>query len=407
MLGGTIQPLTWARVLALRVAFALTQATAWLGGLQYYRNLFAALRAHGDGRIEPVLFVGRKYDDDLLRSFGDVESHRTPLLDRLSPAWTWRGAQRALIRHDGPLERLLHKHGASVLSHANPLGRRASLPAMCWIPDFQHTRLPELFDADELARRDKTFHTFSELADRVIVSSHDAQNDLRNFDARGAEKSRVLQFVAQPVPFENQPPLSDLKSAYGIEAPFFHLPNQFWKHKNHRTVIDALRVLKERDQFVRVVATGATEDFRHPGHYEWLLSYAREQGVDDRFISLGAVPFPHVAALMRESIALVNPSLFEGWSTTVEESKSSGKRMVLSSIPVHIEQDPPGGVYFPPEDAEALADALWQVWDRRDAEADQRLEEQAREAFPGRQEAFARRFEEIAHEAADAYRGRV
>ena len=385
----------------LRVAFALTQSTSWLGGLQYYRNLFAALRAHGDGRIEPVLFVGRKYDDDLLRSFGPIENHRSPIFDRLSPAWTVRGVQRKLIRRDRPLERLLEQHGAAILSHANPLGRNASLPAMCWIPDFQHTRLPELFDADELARRDQTFHTFSELADRVIVSSHDAQNDLAAFDARGAAKSRVLQFVAQPVPFENQPPLSDLEAAYGIEAPFFHLPNQFWKHKNHRTVIDALRVLKDSGRFVRVIATGATEDFRHPGHYEWLLGYAREQGVEDRFVSLGAVPFPHVAALMRESIALVNPSLFEGWSTTVEEAKSSGKRMVLSSIPVHQEQDPPGGVYFPPEDPGALADALWQVWEGHDADADARLAEEAREAFPGRQEAFARTFERIAREAVD------
>ena len=383
----------------LRVAFALTQSTSWLGGLQYYRNLFAALRAHGGDRIEPVLFVGHKYDDDLLRSFGPIESHRSPLFDRLSPAWVARGVQRKLAGRDRPLERLLRKHDAALLSHANPLGRGASLPAMCWIPDFQHTRLPDLFDADELARRDQTFRTFIEHADRVIVSSHDAQRDLEAFDARGAEKSRVLQFVAQPVPFENQPPLSELEAAYGIEAPFFHLPNQFWKHKNHRTVIDALRVLKDRGRFVRVIATGATEDFRHPGHYERLLDQAREQGVDDRFVSLGAVPFPHVAALMRESIALVNPSLFEGWSTTVEEAKSSGKRMLLSSIPVHQEQDPPGGVYFPPEDAGALADALWQAWDDHDPDADKRLEDEARQAFPGRQEAFARTFERIAREA--------
>ena len=394
--------------MALRVGFALTRSTSWLGGLQYYRNLFAALRAHGEDRIEPVLFVGRRYDPELLRSFGELETHRSPLLDRLSPAWTVRGIERKLMRRDGRLERLLERHDVAALSHSNPLGRGASLPAMCWIPDFQHMRLPELFDPDELSRRDNTFHGFCDLADRIIVSSRDAQQDLEGFDSRGAAKSRVLRFVAQPPPMEGQPSLAELKRLHGIEEPFFHVPNQFWKHKNHHRVVEALRVLKDRGRFVRVVATGATEDFRHPGHYEWLLDLSRERGVDDRFISLGAVPFPHVAALMRASIALVNPSLFEGWSTTVEEAKSSGKRVVLSSIPVHVEQDPAGGVYFDPDDSDALADALWGLWTgygspQREDE-DGQLAEEARRAFPERQAEFARTFEEIAREAVADHR---
>lgn len=42
------------------------------------------------------------------------------------------------------------------------------------------------------------------------------------------------------------------------------------------------------------------------------------------------MPYEHVPALLRESVALLNPSLFEGWSTTVEEGKSPGKHVLMS-----------------------------------------------------------------------------
>ena len=35
---------------------------------------------------------------------------------------------------------------------------------------------------------------------------------------------------------------------------------------------------------------------------------------------------------------LINPSLFEGWSTTVEEAKLFDKKMILSDIKVHNDQ---------------------------------------------------------------------
>ncbi len=38
------------------------------------------------------------------------------------------------------------------------------------------------------------------------------------------------------------------------------------------------------------------------------------------------------------STALINPSQFEGWSTTVEEAKSLGVKMLLSDLEVHKEQ---------------------------------------------------------------------
>ena len=62
--------------------------------------------------------------------------------------------------------------------------------------------------------------------------------------------------------------------------------------------------------------------------------------------------------LMRASLAVINPSKFEGWSTTVEEAKYSGKKIILSNLPVHNEQCPPDSIFVDINDIEAMSDAI-------------------------------------------------
>jgi len=70
------------------------------------------------------------------------------------------------------------------------------------------------------------------------------------------------------------------------------------------------------------------------------------------------IPYSDLSALMRVCTALVNPSLFEGWSTTVEEARVMGTPMLLSDIAVHKEQMHTQAVYFNRYDAQFLADIL-------------------------------------------------
>ena len=55
---------------------------------------------------------------------------------------------------------------------------------------------------------------------------------------------------------------------------------------------------------------------------------------------VGLVSYKDVFSLIKFSKAVINPSLFEGWSSTVEECKSVGKNMIISDLNVHKEQYP-------------------------------------------------------------------
>jgi hypothetical protein len=80
---------------------------------------------------------------------------------------------------------------------------------------------------------------------------------------------------------------------------------------------------------------------------------------------------------MRNCLALINPSRFEGWSSTVEEAKSIGKRVLISNIAVHQEQNPQGARYFDPDDVAGLCSIMQDVWNLPEA-PDSELQREAK-----------------------------
>lgn len=378
-----------------RVGFVAHFDDGWLGRVSYFRNLLTALYALPDRQIEAVIFTGTQTQQKYFDGFPDIEIVRSRVFDRSTLPWLIRKLWLRGFSHDRFLERLLKRHGVTVLSHSGWLGEGASIPAIAWIPDFQHLRLPDVFDSTEIGLRNREFHQLCRYCSAVIVSSFDAQSDLLKFDASCRPKSHVLQFVSLPDKGVTAfPDRRGLEEKYQYSGKYFLLPNQLWKHKNHLVVIEALGRLLRENKDVLVLATGNTTDFRHPDYFKSLMTRVEELGVADHFRHIGLVPSTDLAGLFYGALAIINPSYFEGWSTSVEEAKSLGKRVVLSDIPVHREQNPLHGRYFPPDDAKALAEILWAVWNEEVPDEMDEIGKASRVADE-RRGRFARQYQEI------------
>jgi glycosyltransferase involved in cell wall biosynthesis len=376
-----------------RVGFILSSGD-WLGGRNYLRNTIAAIRTLPGNPIIPVIFTG-KIQDNVSSDFPGIEIIQTSILDRKSPAWFVRKVVAKASARDLVLQGLLRRHDVSVLSHSFHLGRQTAIKTLGWIPDFQHVHLPEFFTLKERIHRDREFRKLCVYCDKIIVSSECAREDLRAFSPEYAHKAELLRFVASPVPLAEAASLSDLQRLYNFNGPYFLLPNQFWAHKNHRVVLRALQILKRRDEPFLVLATGSSVDYRNPSFFPSLMDYAAECEVLDYFRVLGQIPFDHLAGLMRHATAFINPSRFEGWSTSVEEAKSLGKQIVLSDIPVHREQAPPRGFFFPAEDPDSLAAAMIAAYNEYDKSNDAAMQGAASARFPERQREFAKTYRRI------------
>lgn len=340
----------------IRVGFIQNRANdSWLGGLNYLKNLLLAIRSMPTPLIEPILITSPKGFDKLSEEFPNIEIITTNLIDKKTPAGFITKCNENIFGKNYFLESFLKRNNIAVISHTSKLGPRSKFPNLFWIPDFQHKRRPDFFNVQEIARRDQMQRKAIDQSDLIILSSFDAQNDMRQYFPDGVAKSAVLHFVSGLAPDPSKlRPLAELETTYGFRAPYFHLPNQFWTHKNHGLVVDALSVLKAHGHIVTVISTGHTVDDRHPEYFGEFQSTLISKGLKSQFRILGVVPYDDVSSLMYHAIGVINPSFFEGWSTTVEESKSIGKAILLSDIPVHREQAPERGSYFNPYKSEEL-----------------------------------------------------
>lgn len=387
----------------LNIAYTPSGGSGWTGGRTYQANILAALKEYAPH--VKVYFVydgtGDPPNEEELRDYIRYPSNGGWVLDALN---------RLSLRFLG-YDRLLSAALDSVpevdIQLLFPGRFKAGIrrAVLYWIPDFQHLHIPEMYQKNQIEGLNKKFMEGIRHSTLVLLSSHDAQKDFCGFAPGFIGKTRVIHFVARiPSGLYDRDP-RQVTGIYNLPDKFFYLPNQFWKHKNHITVFKALRILGKKGVKPFIVFTGNPVDSRNPLHFADLVQKISEWGLRDQVAFLGLVPHDHVYMLVRQSICVINPSLFEGWSTTVEEAKSVGKRVLLSNLPVHREQDPPGGVYFEPTDSEGLAETMGDLWSALLPGPDTAHEYSARAAFPGKVKAFAEAFVTITSEAVKMVRG--
>lgn len=349
----------------IRVAFFLNLNEEWLGGVNYFKNLFLVITENKSLNIEPVIFIPSKTKCELLNGFPKIEIIKTEALKRGTFLWLVNKLSSKIFSYDCYLDYLLSKYNVDVISHISGVINISGIPKIAWIPDFQHHYLPDFFSAVESKNLDKNFLNLAKFSECVILSSYNAKKDFLNFCSTYDYKAKVLQFV---VPFTRKEySREDLVKKYKIKEDFFYIPNQFWKHKNHKVVLEALKILKENgEDNVQVLCSGNTQDYRNVEYFNDIITYMNNNNLQNQFIILGRIPYDDVQALILECKALINPSLFEGWNTMVEEAKSLGKRIILSDLPVHKEQNPEGGIYFDRNNPNQLAQVMRHVLSEND-----------------------------------------
>lgn len=345
-----------------RVAFTLIGGGKGTGGYNYLLNLVRVLCLHESKRVTSVLLVGTDVPDDVLEPFR-AERHaeivQTPAMNesRKSAAL----ASAIVFGADSKMRNLLAELRIDVVfESAQFFGWRIGLPTIAWIPDFQHRRLPHMFTRFGYWKREIGFRAEIAAHRTFMLSSEDARRDCEDFYPSTAGRTRAIPFAVPPSDPDLLPEARAVADGYGLPSRFFFMPNQLSKHKNHLLVLDALALLRSRNADVVIVSSGKQADERHPDHFSSVLAKVESLGLQQQFRMLGLIPYAHLLALMQASDALLNPSLFEGWSTPVEEARGLGVPLLLSDLDVHREQAADDATYFDRHSAEALANALEQ-----------------------------------------------
>jgi glycosyltransferase involved in cell wall biosynthesis len=389
------------------IGLIMQGGSGWMGGAEYIKNLALALRLQPGRSFQLSLVHGQPLDSEFRTALGGCVDRFLDFSQRPRPSFF----NRAFRQTERAFTRAVQAAGIDLLyplTYDNRYNLGLDVPRaeafgktrwIGWIPDFQHRSLPELFKRGEIAKRDAGIAELATQARCLVFSSQAAAHDFRTFHPGSAARAEVLHFCTSPNPawFEGDP--LAIQRHYHLPDRFFLVSNQLWQHKNHLLVVEALGLLAERAIRPHFVWTGQLHDFRNQDYLGTLLRRMHELGVAGQVSLLGLIPRADQVQLMRRSLAVVQPSLCEGWSTVVEDARTLGKATLLSDLEVHREQNPPGARFFARQSAEALATALAESWQDGAPGPDSFRETEAREAAATAQMAFGQRFLEIARDA--------
>lgn len=208
-----------------------------------------------------------------------------------------------------------------------------------WMFDFQHLKFPEFFPKKEIEKREKIIRKVIKNNIKLILSSNAMLEEFNsNYDYA---KTFVYQFNPLLNEVNNPKFIHKVLAKFELKKnEYFIICNQFWVHKNFEILFKAIKAfLKTNHNTVyKFVFTGRLQDDRFPNNYDLLKNKYPAIFENEKVLFLGLIERQEQLILIQESLGLIQPSLYEGWNSSIEEAKCLNVPVVASDIKVHREQ---------------------------------------------------------------------
>ncbi|MGB8986947.1 MAG: glycosyltransferase family 1 protein [Candidatus Sulfotelmatobacter sp.] len=233
-------------------------------------------------------------------------------------------------------------------------------PTVLSMHDIQHLHHPEFFSWPTRLSRRVTYSLSARHASYLQASSQYTKKDLlRHFPALSAEQVEVIPSGVQWRKFAAPAAGDALSGLRGLPDRFLFFPAQLWPHKNHLTLLRALKQIETKHGMkIPLVLTGEKFSAAPPIFKfiaEHSMTYVRH---------LGKVTFQEMVALYQKAAFVITATLYESSSLPVLEAAAAGAPIIASRIPPIEEL---GQVLelnlFDPRDVEGLARLIVALWD--------------------------------------------
>ena len=347
----------------IRLAFLIHSNKTWIGGINVILNLINLISNTENlkKRIKIILITDSRKKISKFKINEKVEIIENSeffdqniffkILDKLS---------LILLGKTIFLEKLLIKYKLNYISHTNiATGNKSFTKSIVWIPDFQFLYFPQFFSFTYRIIKKINILIYKNHAYKILLSSKTSAKDLNKICKIKKQNLVINSFIFDVPSLKKIKKKEYLKKKYNLNDKFFYVPNQYWIHKNHKIVIKALNHIKKNSKKqIIVYSSGDRKDYRYKDNFKNLMNLVKKNKLNDNYIYLGLIPFIDVMSLIYYSTAVINPSLFEGWSSSVEQAKAYNKKIILSDISVHREQKPKNSFFFKPKDFLYLSNIL-------------------------------------------------
>jgi len=241
--------------------------------------------------------------------------------------------------------------------------RRKNLITTVW--DLCHRDFPEFPEVragGEFESREAILRSHVTRAVAVVVDSEESARRMER--SYGVDRDRLLVLPFSPSPAVLSPlarPMIDVLTRHALEPGYLLYPAQFWPHKNHVRLLEAMVLRREDGHEDRLVLAGGDK-----GHLAAVVAAARWLDVLDLVTVTGYVDDLDLRGLYEGSRVVVMPTYFGPTNLPPLEAWTVGRPL---AYPRHLSgQVGEAAVLFDADDAASLAEALGRLDDQKAVE---------------------------------------
>lgn len=227
------------------------------------------------------------------------------------------------------------------------------------IHDLMHRYEPHFPEVSTRFRHGIREHRFGNIARRsaaVLVDSEVGREHV--VESYHVPRNRIwpLPYVA-PSYLRDTTPRADFDAHYRLPARFMFYPAQFWPHKNHLRLLEAISIVAKEHPDIALVLSGGK---RHT--FEQVRARTKALRLDAKVFFVGYVPDADLAGFYKRARALVMPTFFGPTNIPPLEALALGCPAIVSGIYGMPEQSGDAALYFNPKCPQEMAAQITRVW---------------------------------------------
>tara|TARA_B100001057_G_scaffold213163_1_gene213502 strand:- start:5942 stop:7033 length:1092 start_codon:yes stop_codon:yes gene_type:complete len=262
--------------------------------------------------------------------------------------------------------KLLFKNNDLIISPTySPLLFISKCKFVFTIHDLQELHFPENFSKLILIWRNYIYKKLSKLSSYIITESSYVKNDIIKY----------LSYYPDQIIVAESPPIFDYeevnenltKNKYQIKdnLDYIFFPAQFWKHKNHKRVINSFSKIVKKYPRVILIITG-----RKLREYDNIIAQVNELNISQHVLHLENIDQKDMPFFFKNSILTIAPTLHESISIPVFEAFHFKSPVCASGILAIKDQVSNAGLKFDPKSEDSIFRALDKMLSNEDLRLD-------------------------------------
>lgn len=222
-----------------------------------------------------------------------------------------------------------------------------------------HDLILHQFPTGKASTKSQIVYWFKHMAYKYVISQA-AKKAEKIITVSFATKEEIIKQLKVPsskifVTYEgvDEKIVDEKESLKDLPSKYFLYVGNAYPHKNLERLVSSFNLLTQSMSDIKLILVGK-EDF----FYKRLKRNVKKLNLVDKVLFMTSVSDAKLAALYENALALVLPSLMEGFGLPVIEAMAQNCLVAVSDIPVFHEIAKDAAIYFNPQDVQSIKNVL-------------------------------------------------